>query len=315
MGQVILRRLVMLVPILLGVSMLTFGAMHLIPGDLAVALLGVDNAQDPVALENIRHKYGLDQPVPVQYVKWLGNVLQGDFGDSLRLHVPVLNEILRRLPLTAELALMSIVFGLVVGGTIGTVAAVKGGIWDVIGRSYIMVGVAVPSFFLGTILILYGSRYLTFIPTLQYVGFREDPKTHLLVMIYPVISLGTGLAAVIAENTWSAVSETMTLEHVRVARAKGLSERSVVIRHIVRNALIPITTVTGLQMAFLLGGTIIIETIFAMPGLGRLAFSAINLRDYPLMQGIVLFIAAMVVLANLVADLTYALFDPRIRVN
>lgn len=315
MGQVILRRLVMLVPILLGVSMLTFGAMHLIPGDLAVALLGVDNAQDPVALENIRRKYGLDQPVPIQYIKWLGNVLQGDFGDSIRLKVPVLDEILRRLPLTAELAFLSVLYGLIVGGLIGTVAAVKGGIWAIIGRTYILLGVAVPSFFLGTILILYGSRYIDFIPTLQYVGFREDPKTHLLVMIYPVISLGTGLAAVIAENTWSAVSETMSLEHVRVARAKGLAERKVVFGHIVRNALIPITTITGLQTAFLLGGTIIIETIFAMPGLGRLAFSAINLRDYPLMQGIVLFIATMVVLANLFADLAYALFDPRIRVN
>jgi peptide/nickel transport system permease protein len=315
MGQVILRRLLMLVPILLGVSMLTFGAMHLIPGDLAVALLGVDNAQDPVALENIRRKYGLDQPVPVQYIKWLGNVVQGDFGESIRLRVPVLDEILRRLPLTAELAVLSVFFGLIVGGLLGTLAAVKGGVWDFIGRTYILLGVAVPSFFLGTMLILYGSRYVDFIPTLQYVGFREDPKTHMLVMIYPVISLGTGLAAVIAENTWSAVSETMNLEHVRVARAKGLAERKVVFGHIVRNALIPITTITGLQMGFLLGGTIIIETIFAMPGLGRLAFSAINLRDYPLMQGIVLFIAAMVVLANLLADLAYALFDPRIRVN
>lgn len=305
----------MLVPILLGVSMLTFGAMHLIPGDLAVALLGVDNAQDPVALENIRRKYGLDQPVPVQYIKWLGNVVQGDFGESIRLRVPVLDEIVRRLPLTAELALLSVIYGLVVGGLLGTLAAVKGGVWDFVGRTYILLGVAVPSFFLGTMLILYGSRYIDFIPTLQYVGFREDPKTHTLVMIYPVISLGTGLAAVIAENTWSAVSETMNLEHVRVARAKGLAERKVILGHIVRNALIPITTITGLQMGFLLGGTIIIETIFAMPGLGRLAFSAINLRDYPLMQGIVLFIAAMVVLANLVADLAYALFDPRIRVN
>jgi peptide/nickel transport system permease protein len=315
MVQVIIRRLVMLVPILLGVSMLTFGAMHLIPGDLAVALLGVDNAQDPIALENIRRKYGLDQPIPVQYAKWLGNVLRGDFGDSLRLNVPVLDEILRRLPLTIELAFFSILYGLIVGGTLGTMAATRGGIWDYVGRGYILAGVAVPSFFLGTLLILYGGQYISFIPTLQYVGFRDDPRTHLLVMIYPVISLGTGLAAVIAENTWSAVSETMNLEHVRVARAKGLAERAVVLRHIVRNALIPITTVTGLQMGFLLGGTIIIETIFAMPGLGRLAFSAINLRDYPLMMGIVLFIATMVVLSNLVADLLYALFDPRIRVN
>lgn len=315
MAQTVLRRLITLVPILLGVSMLTFGAMHLIPGDLAVTLLGVENAQDPVALENIRRKYGLDQPVPVQYIKWLGNVLRGDFGDSLRLNVPVLNEILRRVPLTAELALLSVIYGLIIGGVLGTLAAVRGGVWTILVRGYILLGVAVPSFFLGTILILYGGRYLSFIPTLQYVGFREDPKTHLLVMIYPVVSLGTGLAAVIAENTWSAVTETMNLDHVRVARAKGLQERFVVFGHIVRNSLIPITTITGLQMAFLLGGTIIIETIFAMPGLGRLAYSAINLRDYPLMQGIVMFIATMVVLANLLADLAYALFDPRIRVS
>jgi peptide/nickel transport system permease protein len=315
MMQVVLRRLIMLVPVLLGVSILTFAAMHLIPGDMAVAMVGIEGAQDPVILDNIRAKYGLDQPVPVQYLKWLGAAVQGDFGDSLRLNVPVLGEILRRLPLTAELALLSVIYGLIVGGLLGTLAAIKGGIWDVLVRTYILLGVAVPSFFLGTILILYGSRYVGFIPTLQYVGFREDPKTHLLTMIYPVVSLGTSLAAVIAENTWSAVNDTRNLEHVRVARAKGLPERRVITGHILRNALIPITTVTGLQVAFLLGGTIIIETIFALPGLGRLAFSAINLRDYPLMQGIVMFIALMVVLANLLADLAYALFDPRIRVS
>jgi peptide/nickel transport system permease protein len=315
MMQVVLRRLIMLVPVLLGVSILTFAAMHLIPGDMAVAMVGIEGAQDPVILDNIRAKYGLDQPVPVQYLKWLGAAVQGDFGDSLRLNVPVLGEILRRLPLTAELALLSVIYGLIVGGLLGTLAAIKGGIWDVLVRTYILLGVAVPSFFLGTILILYGSRYIGFIPTLQYVSFRDDPKTHLLTMIYPVVSLGTSLAAVIAENTWSAVNDTRNLEHVRVARAKGLPERRVITGHILRNALIPITTVTGLQMAFLLGGTIIIETIFALPGLGRLAFSAINLRDYPLMQGIVMCIALMVVLANLLADLAYALFDPRIRVS
>lgn len=315
MLTVALRRIAMLVPILLGVSMLTFGAMHMIPGDLAVALLGVDNAQDPVALENIRRKYGLDQPLPVQYVKWLGHAARGDFGQSLRLHVPVLDEILRRLPVTVELAFFSVVFGLIVGGAIGTLAAMRGRGWSIFGRSYIMLGVAVPSFFLGTLLILFGGRYIPFIPTLEYVSITEDPARHLLGLVYPVISLGTGLAAVIAENTWSAVAEAMNLEHVRVARAKGLDERRVVTRHILRNALIPITTITGLQMAFLLGGTIIIESIFAMPGLGRLAYSAINLRDYPLMQGIVLVIAVMVVLANLLADLAYALFDPRIRLS
>lgn len=315
MIKTIARRLVMLIPILLGVSILTFGAMHAIPGDLATMLLGVDQAQDPAALANIREKYGLDEPVPVQYAVWLGNAVQLDFGDSIRLNVPVREEIARRLPVTIQLAAMSVIYGLVVGGVIGTLAAVRGGWWGTIGRIYSVFGIAVPSFFLGTLLILYGSRYISFIPTLDYVSFTEDPVRNLLLMIYPTISLGTGLSAVIGENVRSAVMETMNLDHVRVARAKGLAERSVVMRHVIKNAMIPVTTITGLQAAFLLGGTIIIESIFALPGIGRLAFSAINLRDYPMVQGIVMTIAVMVVLANLVADLLYALFDPRIRVS
>ena len=315
MIQIITRRLLMLIPILLGVSILTFGAMHAIPGDLAVILLGVERAQDPVALENIRAKYGLDEPVPVQYAKWLGNAVRLDFGDSLRLNVPVRDEIMRRLPITIQLAMMSVVYGLVVGGVIGTMAAIRGGWWGAFGRLYNIFGIAVPSFFLATLLILFGTRYVGFIPTLEYVRFTEDPVRNMMLMIYPTLSLGTGLSAVIGENVRSAVTETMSLDHVRVARSKGLAERSVVIRHILKNAMIPITTVTGLQAAFLLGGTIIVETIFAIPGLGRLALSAINLRDYPLMMGIVLIIAVMVVLASLIADLLYALFDPRIRVS
>jgi peptide/nickel transport system permease protein len=313
--QIIVRRLVMLVPILLGVSILTFGAMHAIPGDLAVMLIGVEQAQDPVAMENIRRKYGLDQPLPVQYAHWLSNAVRLDFGDSLRLNVPVRGEIARRLPVTIQLALMSVAYGLIVGGFIGTLAAIRGGWWGAFGRVYNIVGIAVPSFFLGTLLILYGSRHIGFIPTLDWVSFTQDPTRNLMIMIYPTIALGTGLSAVIGENVRSAVTETMNLDHVRVARAKGLNERNVVLRHVIKNSMIPVTTITGLQAAFLLSGTIIIESIFALPGLGRLAFSAINLRDYPLIQGIVLVIAVMVVLANLIADLLYALFDPRVRVS
>jgi peptide/nickel transport system permease protein len=315
MVQIVARRLVMLVPILLGVSILTFGAMHAIPGDLAVMLIGVEQAQDPVALENIRRKYGLDQPLPVQYGIWLSNAIRLDFGDSLRLNVPVRSEIARRLPVTIQLAAMSVAYGLIVGGVIGTMAAIRGGWWGTFARIYNIAGIAVPSFFLGTLLILFGTRHIGFIPTLEYVPITQDPARNLLIMIYPTIALGTGLSAVIGENVRSAVTETIHQEHVRVARAKGLAERTVTLRHVLKNSMIPVTTITGLQAAFLLSGTIIIESIFALPGLGRLAFSAINLRDYPLIQGIVLVIAVMVVAANLIADLLYALFDPRVRVS
>jgi peptide/nickel transport system permease protein len=312
---VIFRRLLLLVPILLGISVLTFIAMHLIPGDLATILIGPDGVQDPVVLENIRREYGLDQPLPVQYLRWLGQVVQGDFGESLRLKVPVLDEILRRLPVTLELAFLSILFALVVGGAIGVLAATRGRFWGAFGRVFTIGGVAVPNFFLGTLLILYGGRYFPAIPTLRYVSLRDDPVQHLLGLLYPVLALGIGLAAVIAENTRSAVAETMTQEYVRVARAKGLGERPVLAAYILRNGLIPIITITGLQASVLLGGTIIIESVFALPGLGRLALSAVNLRDYPMMQGIVLVVATMVLLMNLISDLAYAFVDPRVRVN
>ncbi len=315
MGRVILRRAIFLLPILFGVSLLTFLGLHAIPGDLAVLLIGQDGVQDPVALANIRRAYGLDQPLLVQYFLWLSKVVRGDFGTSLRLHVPVLEEIMRRLPLTLELAFLATLFGLVVGGTVGFFAATRGRGWGLGGRLFTLGGVALPNFVLATILLLVGSRFLPFIPTLQYVGFRENPGQHLLGLLYPVLSLGVGLAAVIAENMRAAMTEVLSAEYVRVGRAKGLRERTVLLRHVLRNALIPIVTITGLQVTTLLGGTILIESIFALPGLGRLALSAISLRDYPLMQGVVLVVATLVVLSNLLADLAYAWFDPRIRLG
>lgn len=313
MVVVVLRRLALLVPMLLGLSALTFLAMHLIPGDLALLLVGPEGVRDPVVLENIRREFGLDQPLFVQYGAWLGKVARGDFGDSLRLRVPVLAEIVRRLPLTLELAFLAIVFGTVLGGIVGGLAAMRGGWWAVFGRGFAVLGVAIPNFLLGTLLILLGTRYLPFLPTLQYVSFGEDPARHLLGLLYPVVALGFGLAAAFAENTRSAVAEAMSLDHVRVGRAKGLAERAVISGHVLRNAAIPLITVVGLQAAYLLGGTIIVETIFALPGLGRLALSAVTLRDYPLMQGIVLVVATMVLVANLAADLAYGLADPRVR--
>lgn len=305
----------MLLPVLLGISILTFVAMHLIPGDMATLLVGPEGLQDPDVLDNIRRKYGLDKPLAVQYGLWLGNVLQGDFGVSLRLGVPVLDEIMRRLPLTIELATLAMIFGLVVGGTFGLLAGTVGGPWKWFAEFFTIGGTAVPNYFLATIFILYGPKLIPWIPALQYTSFSDDPVHHFKSLIYPTIALGFGLAAIIAENTRSSVDEVKQQEFVRVARAKGLTEGRIRVQHVLRNGLIPIITVTGLQIGYLIGGTIITETVFALPGLGRLALSAATLRDYPMMQGIVLVIATLVLLTNLLADLAYSLADPRIRVD
>lgn len=305
----------MLIPVLLGISVLTFAAMHMIPGDMATLLIGPEGVQDPEVLDNIRAKYGLDKPLVVQYLVWLGNVLQGDFGESLRLGVPVIEEILRRLPLTIELAVLAMIFALIVGGTLGLLSATSGAVWRAVAQVFTIGGTAVPNYFLATIFILYGSRFIPWIPSLQYTSFSDDPAQHLKSLIFPTVALGMGLAAIIAENTRAAIIEVKQQEFVRVARAKGLSERAVRLRHVLRNGTIPIITVTGLQMGQLLGGTIITETVFALPGLGRLALSAATLRDYPMMQGIVIVIATLVLLTNLLADIAYSAADPRIRVQ
>ncbi len=198
MLAIALRRVALLIPILLGLSVLTFVAMHLIPGDLAVLLIGPEGVQDPVVLANIRREYGLDRPLVVQYGAWFGKVVRGDFGTSLRLHVPVLDEIVRRLPVTLELALLSIGYAVVVGGTVGVLAAIRGGWWALVGRGFTIFGVAVPNFLLATLLVLFGARYLPAIPTLEYVLLAADPGRHLLGLLYPVVALGTGLAAVVA---------------------------------------------------------------------------------------------------------------------
>lgn len=314
MARYVVTRLLLLVPVLLGVTLITFIVMRVVPGDFAVMLLGPDAAQqDPAALANIRRSMGLDRPLPVQYLDWLGRAARGDLGESMSMKVPVWQEIMRRVPVTAELALLATLFGLVWGIPLGLLAAVRRGLWDVLGRGVTVLGVSIPNFFLGTILILLGAIYLKFIPTFEYVSFTEDPVRNLIAMLYPTIALGLGIVATVAENTRAATLETLEQEYVRVARAKGLRELTIVFRHVLKNALIPVITVVGLQASFLLGGTVIIETIFALPGIGRLTMTAINLRDYVLVQGVVLFIAVTVVLVNLLTDLAYAAADPRIR--
>lgn len=314
MTRYILGRLALLIPILLGITLLSFTIINILPGDVAVAMAGVDaTSVNPEALEAIRAELGLDRPLYVQYLSWLGNVLRGDFGKSLALKVEILPEIMRRLPVTLELALLSVALGLLLGVPLGISAAIWGGSWDWLSRGLVALGIGVPSFFLATLLVLFVAPLFPWIPTFSYVPFSQDPVKHLLSLLFPAISIGVGMAMTVAENMRAAVLEVIKHDYITVAYAKGLGRPRVIWRHVLKNASIPIISVVGLQMAFVFSGTVIIENIFSIPGLGKLALNGVNLRDYPLVQGVLVFMATAVVLTNLVTDILYSLVDPRIR--
>ncbi len=310
----ILRRLAFLVPVLLGVSLVTFTLVRLIPGDATLLAIGVDQRTTPEQVERIRRSYGLDQPQPVQYVKWLGKVVRGDLGTSLRTRRAVTQELGLRLPVTIELALLAALVGTIPAFIVGVLAAVKrnSGL-DYAATIITLVGVSVPNFLLATLLVLVFSYWLRWLPPIGYVEFSRAPLDNLRNMILPAVSLGLPLAAVMMRNTRSAMLEMLGQDFVRVARAKGLAERRVITRHVVGNAALPIITVGGIQVASLLGGTVIVETIFGLPGVGRYIYESIANRDYPVVQGVTLVIATMFVLVSLVVDILYVVVDPRLR--
>lgn len=309
------QRAIAFIPILLGVSILIFLAIRLVPGDAIVAMLGTEAGMlsegQRAALEEY---FGLDKPVVEQYFTWLANALQGNLGMSVRHGAPVLNVILARFPLTLQLAVMAMIIALVVGLPIGILAAVKhNSIIDLIGRLFALIGLAMPNFLLGTLIIYVLSVYFHILPNSgNYVSLTEDPSKNLQQMIFPAITLGFSFAASVMRTTRSAMLEVLGQDYIRTARSKGLRDTVVNRRHALRNALIPVITIAGVEMGYLLGGTVIVEEIFALPGLGRLVFNAISQRDYALVQGITLFIAFNFVLINLAVDLIYTAVDPRI---
>lgn len=314
MARYIITRLLLLIPILLGITLLSFVIINILPGDVALAMLGTDGSTvDPQALETIRRDLGLDRPLHMQYLGWVAGVVQGDFGKSLALKVEILPEILRRLPITLELATFSVLFGLLIGVPLGLSAAIRGGTWDGLSRGIVSLGIGIPSFFIATLLLLFVAPHTPWIPTFSFVPFTQDPVKHVLSLLFPAISIGIGMSMTIAENMRSAVLEVLKQDYITVAYAKGLNRQRVIWRHIFKNASIPIISVVGLQMAFVFSGTVIIENIFSLPGLGKLALNGITLRDYPLVQGVLFFMASAVVIINLVTDLLYSIVDPRIR--
>lgn len=313
MTRYILQRILLVVPVLLGVTLITFFAMRVLPGDLAQTQLG--ESATPEALAAFRAEHGLNDPLITQYVRWVGDLARFDLGSSLRgRDQSVLAEIGNRLPVTMELALISLFFSVLIAFPAGIISAVKQDtVADYAARILSMSGLAIPSFVIGSMMITLPAIWLGWIPPIRYTPFLRDPVANVSQFILPGMALGAGLAGSVTRMIRSQLLEVLRQDYVRTARAKGLSERVIIYRHAMRNALIPVLTVIGLQLGVLLGGTIIIESIFALPGLGRLMVESVSLRDYPTIQGVVVLMSFIYVLVNLLVDLSYAWLDPRIR--
>lgn len=316
MSTYVARRLLLSAISLFGLTMLVFVFLRAVPGDTAVLVLGADAASSPEQVAEVRHRLHLDDPLPVQYGRWLGGVARGDLGASLFTHRPVWHEIGDRVSTTLELSVLALACSLVAGVTAGTVAAVRQGrSGDQAVRFLSILGLAVPNFWLGTMVIVFGARWFGWIPPVQYVELWRNPAQNLQMFVVPALVVGLALAASLSRMTRSAVLEVAREDYVRTAWAKGLSGRAVLLRHTLRTAMIPILTLFSVQVGAVVAGTVVIENVFNLPGLGRLILDSISRKDFPLVQGIVLLYGAFIVVANLVTDLLYGVVDPRIRLG
>ncbi|MFT5933752.1 MAG: peptide/nickel transport system permease protein [Hydrogenophaga sp.] len=307
-----IRRLVTVLPTLVFVSMLIFGLQQLLPGDPAQILAGED--QNPELIAQLREKMHLDKPLPVQYGYWIGGVLQGDLGESARTGQPVLELILQKLPVTVQLAFMSMLIALLISIPAGIVSAVKrGSVWDHSATVFGLAGLSMPNFWLGILMILFFSVELGWLPASGYVSPFENLGANLAAMIMPAIVLGTGIAAVLMRHTRSSMLQVLATDYVRTARAKGLRERVVVVKHALRNALTPVITLAALELGTLLSGAVLTEQVFTIPGFGKLIIDAVFNRDYAVVQGVVLVTATAYIMLNLLADMAYFVFNPRLR--
>ena len=307
-----IRRLVSIVPTLVFVSMLIFGLQQLLPGDPAQILAGED--QSPAVIAHFREKLKLDKPLPVQYGYWMAGVLQGDLGESVRTQLPVRELILQKLPVTVELALLSMLIAVLISIPAGVISAVRrGSAWDHGATVFALSGLSMPNFWLGILMILLFSVQLGWLPASGYVSPFENLGANLAAMIMPAFVLGTGISAVLMRHTRSSMLQALAADYVRTARAKGLSESVVVIKHALRNALTPVITLGALELGTLLSGAVLTEQVFTIPGFGKLIIDAVFNRDYAVVQGVVLVTATAYILLNLLADMAYFLFNPRLR--
>jgi peptide/nickel transport system permease protein len=313
MSQFILRRLLSMLPVLLIVSMIAFGLLYVLPGDPAVAMLG-ENAGNQETYQALRRELGLNQPMYAQYLNWLGRVVQGDLGRSIRTSESVSTVLLQRVPISLYLGTAGLLVGLALGLSVAVLSALKpGSRIDTIGTVLAMGGVAIPSFWQALLLVYVFAVLIRWLPPSGFTSPFVDPLLSARMLILPALVLGTHSAAVIMRQGRSALMEVLEQDYITTARSKGLGDRSVVARHALKNAMIPIITVIGLQVGSLVSGAAITETVFAIPGVGRAAVDAIFFRDYPVLQGAVLILTLGVLIANLLTDVAYAYLDPRIR--
>jgi len=306
------RRLLVAIPSLLIASVIVFTLPRLIPGDAVQLMLAETSyAKD---IDELRAKLGLDRALHVQYAEWVGRVVRGDLGESLWTRRPVLEELARRLPVTAELALYATIVALVIALPIGVLAAARQDtVADYVARSVAILGLSLPGFWLGTLLIVLPAIWWGWRPVTGFVEFRHNPLGHVAQMLLPALILGIASAAALMRLTRGMLLEALRQDYVRTAWAKGLAERRVVLKHALRNAVIPVLTLLGTQLPLILGGTVVIETLFGLPGVSRFLFDAINQRDYPVIQGVNLLVVSTVVMVNLGVDVLYGVLDPRIR--
>ena len=314
MSVYLIRRLLLTAPTVVGVVTAVFLLIRLVPGDVVTQMVGLEGSLPRGRVEELKEFFGLNRPLHVQYAEYLAKVAHGNLGKSLRTGRPVGAEIGRRFPVTIQLAIMGLVVAIIIGVPIGILAALKRGrVADYLATVFVLLGLSVPSFWLGILLILLFSLRLGWLPPTGYESLDDGVFKNLRHMLLPALSLGLILAAASTRIVRSSLLEVLGRHYIRTARAKGLVETTVVLHHALRNALIPVVTVIGLQFGTLLGGTVIIEQIFSLPGIGRYALEGINLRDYPVVQGAVLAIAVSFTLVNLFVDLCYGFIDPRIR--
>lgn len=314
MAEFLIRRVAISVVTLFVISLIVFTGVRMIPGDPARVMGGTD--ADAAGLAEIRQKYGLDDPVPLQYLRWIGLALRGDLGESIRTRESVVWTVARKLPITIELAGLSLLIALAIAIPAGVFSAARRNtVWDLLANAVSLCGLSVPSFWLGIMLILFLSVRLHWLPASGFVPLWESPLGNLQRMIMPAFVLGAGLAAVLMRQTRNSMIEILSADYIRTAWSKGLAGRAVIFRHAFRNGLIPVVTILGLQTGALMGGAVVTEQIFVVPGFGRLIVEAVFTRDYPLVQGVVLITASAYVFVNLLVDLSYSLLNPRIRIG
>ena len=314
MAEFLVRRVAISIVTLFVISLIVFTGVRMIPGDPARVMGGTD--ADAAGLAEIREKYGLDDPIPLQYLRWIGLALRGDLGESIRTRESVVWTVARKLPITIELAGLSLLIALAIAIPAGVFSAARRNtVWDLLANAVSLCGLSVPSFWLGIMLILFLSVRLHWLPASGFVPLWESPLGNLQRMIMPAFVLGAGLAAVLMRQTRNSMIEILSADYIRTAWSKGLAGRAVIFRHAFRNGLIPVVTILGLQTGALMGGAVVTEQIFVVPGFGRLIVEAVFTRDYPLVQGVVLITASAYVFINLLVDVSYSLLNPRIRIG